>query len=141
MDVNPQGALCTMHYACMMYRMCVHAWGVICYLSGIHSSQGLGEDAKLCGPDDGRERAVLHELQDDVQVRARLEGAQVLDDVAVVQRLEQLDLAHHGLKVIRGDAPQRDPAQGDLLDSDLRNAPSRVVAAGQFVHLGFRGVS
>ena len=97
-------------------------------LRDVHGGQALWQRAKAAGPNQPRQRAVLHEFEDDVQVRARLEAAQVLDDVAVAQRLEQLELAHHG-----GERVGRRAGERDLLDRD--DVARRRVHA--LVHLEF----
>ena len=84
-------------------------------LGNVHRHQGLWEGAVLVRLDDAGQRPILHVFQDDVQVRACLVVAEVLDDVLVVQILEQLDLAHDA-----GHALSRDSATADLqlLDGD-----------------------
>ena len=54
------------------------------HLRDVDRHEALREDAEAVGLDHRRQGAVLHVLQDDVQVGARLEGADVLDDVLVV---------------------------------------------------------
>jgi hypothetical protein len=61
--------------------------------------------------DHGRQRAILHVLQDDIQVAARLEAADVLDDVFVVEGFEQVDLSHDASQVLLANT-----CQADLLD-------------------------
>ena len=82
------------------------------HLGDVHGHERLREHAELVGFDDAGQRAVVHVLQDDVQMRAGLEGANVLDNVLVIQGFEQLDLPHHAVQAVGGDAPH----QGDLLD-------------------------
>jgi hypothetical protein len=82
-------------------------------LRNVYSNERLWEHAKAVGLDHTRQGAVLHVLQDDVQVAARLEGPHVFDDVLVVERLQQLNLTHDTSQVLLGST-----SKPYLLDGD-----------------------
>jgi hypothetical protein len=71
--------------------------------------------------DDRRQRSILHVLQDYVQVAARLEAADVLDDVFVVEGFEQVDLAHDASQVLLADTCQADLLDGNHIASERVN--------------------
>mmetsp|Transcript_14041 Transcript_14041/g.39758 ORF Transcript_14041/g.39758 Transcript_14041/m.39758 type:complete len:256 (-) Transcript_14041:41-808(-) len=70
------------------------------HLGNVHGGQRLRENTKLVGLERAGQVAVLHELKDDVKVRPRLEGVQVLHNVLMVQALQQIDLTHHVVQVL-----------------------------------------
>lgn len=81
------------------------------YLGDVNGNQGLWECPELAGLDDAGDGPPIHVLQDDVQVGASLEGADVLHYVLVVQVAQQLYLPHDALQGLR-----RYASQGQLLD-------------------------